>query len=144
MLEQYSKHSLHKMDQLVTMEKALERNRAEAKPKPSTPEPPRQRYRLSARYSPETLAEIVSRYAAGEPSTQLAKEYGIAKSSLSTLLAKTAPNPVVTGSFQRKKTRSANSDPKAWLFVLSRRPSVAATVRFRLFCPNVPKGTSKP
>jgi hypothetical protein len=71
-VEQYSKHSLHKMDQLVTLEKALERNRAEKKPKPRTSERPKQRYHLPDRYSPETLAEIVSRYAAGEPSTQLA------------------------------------------------------------------------
>ncbi|WP_431230479.1 hypothetical protein [Paenarthrobacter nicotinovorans] len=76
------------MDQLVTLEKALERNRAEKTQKTRTPEPPKQRYRLSDRYSAETLAEIVSRYAAGEPSTQLANEYGIAKSSLLTLLAK--------------------------------------------------------
>ncbi|QDG63992.1 hypothetical protein [Pseudarthrobacter sp. NIBRBAC000502771] len=46
----------------------------------------RQRYRLVDRLGPDALDQIVARYEAGEPTTTLSTEFGIAKSSLLRLL----------------------------------------------------------
>lgn len=57
--------------------------------KPRQEKSPRktQRYRLSDRFTPEELAQLVARYQAGEMSTALAREKGIAKSTFLRLLA---------------------------------------------------------
>lgn len=47
---------------------------------------PTQRYRLTDRFTPEELDQLVARYKAGETSTALARESGIAKSTFLRLL----------------------------------------------------------
>lgn len=83
-LTQYSKRAFHKLPQLEAVAaatKQLDKNqqwRPRQEPKP--------RYRLDDRLGSETLDQIVARYEAGEPTTALAAEHGIAKSSLLRLL----------------------------------------------------------
>ena len=48
---------------------------------------PTQRYRLTDRFTPDELNQLVARYQAGEMSTALAKESGIAKTTFLRLLA---------------------------------------------------------
>ncbi len=48
---------------------------------------PTQRYRLTDRFTPDELNQLVARYQAGEMSTALAREQGIAKSTFLRLLA---------------------------------------------------------
>ena len=84
----YSKHGRHKMDQLMTIGVALERMDAgHPKPRPQQTVGKTQRYRLSDRFTPDELAQLVARYQAGEMSTRLAREHGIAKSTFLRLLA---------------------------------------------------------
>lgn len=49
---------------------------------------PSHRYRIADRFTPEELSRFVARYQAGEMSTALAREAGIAKSTFLRLLAK--------------------------------------------------------
>lgn len=58
-----------------------------ARPRPSQAIPKTQRYRIADRFSPDELAQLVARYEAGEMSTALARECGIAKSTFLRLLA---------------------------------------------------------
>ncbi|NWL12132.1 hypothetical protein DM793_12650 [Paenarthrobacter nitroguajacolicus] len=46
-----------------------------------------QRYRLTDRFTADELAQLVARYRAGEMSTALAREHGIAKSTFLRLLS---------------------------------------------------------
>lgn len=84
----YSKQGLHKMDQLMTIAAWIERMDAgHIKPRPSLSPPKTQRYRITDRFTVDELAELVARYQAGEMSTTLARENGIAKSTFLRLLA---------------------------------------------------------
>ena len=58
-----------------------------AKPRPQQATRKTQRYRLADRFTMEELAQLVARYQAGEMSTALAREHGIAKSTFLRLLA---------------------------------------------------------
>ncbi|MET3810237.1 helix-turn-helix domain-containing protein [Arthrobacter sp. UYEF3] len=76
------------MDQLTTIAAALERMDAgHTKPRPLQASPKTQRYRIADRFSSDELAQLVARYQAGEMSTTLARECGIAKSTFLRLLA---------------------------------------------------------
>lgn len=57
------------------------------KPRPQQPTRKMQRYRLADRFTADELDELVARYQAGEMSTALAREKGIAKSTFLRLLA---------------------------------------------------------
>ncbi|MEV8180548.1 hypothetical protein [Specibacter sp. NPDC078692] len=87
-LAQYSRQANHKLDQLAAVRMALERLKVgKIQARPSSTDRHSQRYRIADRFSREELAAIASRYQAGEYSTDLAKEHGIAKSTLLRLLA---------------------------------------------------------
>lgn len=67
---------------------ALERMDAgHIKPRSPRAIPKTQRYRIADRFTPDELAQFVARYQAGEMSTALARECGIAKSTFLRLLA---------------------------------------------------------
>lgn len=83
-LTQYSRHALHKMHQLEAVAAATKQLDKNEQWRPR--QDPKPRYRLADRLGPEILDRIVERYKAGEPTTALAAEYGIAKSSLLRLL----------------------------------------------------------
>lgn len=84
----YSKHGCHKMDQLATIAVALKRmDSGQTRPRPTQLMPKTQRYRVADRFSSDELAQLVARYQAGEMSTTLARECGIAKSTFLRLLA---------------------------------------------------------
>lgn len=72
---------MRQLDAVAAATKQLDKNekwRPRQEPKP--------RYRITDRLSSDTLDHIVARYEAGEPTTALAIEYGIAKSSLLRIL----------------------------------------------------------
>jgi len=54
---------------------------------------PTHRYRLADRFTPDELNQLVARYQAGEMSTALTKESGIAKSTFLRLLAEYGVTP---------------------------------------------------
>lgn len=84
----YSKHGCHKIEQLTTVAAALKRiDSGHAKPRPQQAARKTYRYRLADRFTTEELAQLVARYQAGEMSTALARESGIAKSTFLRLLA---------------------------------------------------------
>lgn len=84
----YSKHGCHKVDQLATIAAALKRmDLGHIKPRSSQAMKKTQRYRFADRFTADELAQLVARYQAGEMSTALARESGIAKSSFLRLLA---------------------------------------------------------
>jgi DNA-binding NarL/FixJ family response regulator len=58
-----------------------------AKPRQTQVMPKTQRYRIADRFTSDELAQFVARYQAGEMSTALARECGIAKSTFLRLLA---------------------------------------------------------
>ncbi|MNR22446.1 hypothetical protein D3C85_1393960 [compost metagenome] len=60
---------------------------AELRRPPAKKPRPAQRYRLTDRFTAEELDQLVTRYKAGETSTALAREGGIAKSTFLRLLA---------------------------------------------------------
>lgn len=57
------------------------------KQRPSLATPKTQRYRITDRFTADELGQLVARYQAGEMSTTLARENGIAKSTFLRLLA---------------------------------------------------------
>ncbi|MDZ4352726.1 MAG: helix-turn-helix domain-containing protein [Arthrobacter sp.] len=72
----------------MTIAAALERMDAgHIKPRPPQAIPKAQRYRITDRFTSDELAQFVDRYRAGEMSTALARECGIAKSTFLRLLA---------------------------------------------------------
>jgi transposase len=76
------------MDQLVTIAAAFERmDASHIKPSPPSATARAERYRIADRFSQGELAQLVARYQAGEMSTSLARESGIAKSTFLRLLA---------------------------------------------------------
>lgn len=73
---------------MTTIAAAMERmDSGQSKPRPPQPVRKTQRYRLTDRFTPEELDQLVTRYKAGETSTTLAREGGIAKSTFLRLLA---------------------------------------------------------
>ncbi|GAB3275644.1 hypothetical protein GCM10027449_14590 [Sinomonas notoginsengisoli] len=87
-LTHYSKRARHYLEQYEAIQTALNNQPPDTTPTHSAVAPPvpRQRYRLADRLGGDTLDKLVARYEAGEPTTALAAEYGIAKSSLLRLL----------------------------------------------------------
>jgi DNA invertase Pin-like site-specific DNA recombinase len=84
----YSNRASFKIDKLNIIRDALNQIDAAELRRPPTKKPrPSQRYRLTDRFTPEELNQLVARYKAGEPSTALARESGIAKSTFLRLLA---------------------------------------------------------
>lgn len=84
----YSKQRYHKMEQLTTVAAELKRiDAGRTRPRPQQTARPTQRYRLTDRFTPDELNQLVARYQAGEMSTALAREQGIAKSTFLRLLA---------------------------------------------------------
>ncbi|MEV8180546.1 helix-turn-helix domain-containing protein [Specibacter sp. NPDC078692] len=76
------------MNQLSTVRIALDHLRTgKIQARPATSNRRSQRYRIADRFTPDELTAIVTRYQAGEYSTDLAKEHDIAKSTLLRLLA---------------------------------------------------------
>ncbi len=83
----YSNRASFKIDKLNIIRDALDRiDAAELRRPPAKKPRPAQRYRLADRFTPEELDQLVTRYEAGETSTALAREYGIAKSTFLRLL----------------------------------------------------------
>jgi transposase-like protein len=84
----YSNRASFKIDKLNIIRDALDRIDAAELRRPPTKKPrPAQRYRLTDRFTPDELNQLVARYQAGETSTALARESGIAKSTFLRLLA---------------------------------------------------------
>lgn len=72
----------------MTIAGALERlDAGHTKPRPAQAIPKTQRYRIADRFCSDELTQLVARYQAGEMSTDLAHECGIAKSTFLRLLA---------------------------------------------------------
>ncbi|MCO4273050.1 hypothetical protein NG701_01140 [Pseudarthrobacter sp. HLT3-5] len=73
---------------MMTIAAAMKRmDSGHAKPRPQHATRKTQRYRLTDRFTVEELAQLVARYQAGEMSTALAREKGVAKSTFLRLLA---------------------------------------------------------
>lgn len=86
-LAHYSKRARHYLQKFDAVQAALESQVADtANTVPSTRKLNRQRYRLVDRLGSDVLDQIVARYEAGEPTTTLSGEFGIAKSSLLRLI----------------------------------------------------------
>ena len=86
-LAHYSKRARHYLQRFDAVQAALETQTADTiNPVLAATRLSRQRYRLVDRLGPDTLDQIVARYEAGEPTTALSAEFGIAKSSLLRLL----------------------------------------------------------
>lgn len=84
----YSNRASFKIDKLNIIRDALDQiDAAELRRPPAKKPHPAQRYRLTDRFTPEELDQLVTRYKAGETSTALARESGIAKSTFLRLLA---------------------------------------------------------
>jgi DNA invertase Pin-like site-specific DNA recombinase len=84
----YSNWASFKIDKLNVIRNALDRIDAADLRRPPAKKPrPSQRYRLTDRFTTEELDQLVTRYQAGEASTALARESGIAKSTFLHLLA---------------------------------------------------------
>jgi hypothetical protein len=83
----YSNQARWTIDKLDTIRDALDRIDAGKLRRSPTKSPrPTHRYRLTDRFTPDELNQLVARYQAGEMSTALAKESGIAKSTFLRLL----------------------------------------------------------
>lgn len=86
-LQAYSRQGRHKVDKLSTVRNAISRLEGVKTQQERTPNRHHsRRYRITDRFTPDELAAVAARYQAGEYSTNLAKEYGIAKSTLLKLL----------------------------------------------------------
>ena len=84
----YSNRASFKIDKLNIIRDALDQIDAAELRRPPVKKPrPTQRYRLTDRFTAEELDQLVTRYKAGETSTALAGECGIAKSTFLRLLA---------------------------------------------------------
>lgn len=84
----YSNRASFKIDQMTTIAAAMKRmDSGQSRPRPPQPVRKTQRYRLADRFTADELAQLVARYQAGEMSTALAREQGIAKSTFLRLLA---------------------------------------------------------
>lgn len=83
----YSNRARWTIDKFDVIRDALDRIDAGKVRRPSKNPRPTQRYRLTDRFTPDELNQLVARYQAGEMSTALAKESGIAKSTFLRLLA---------------------------------------------------------
>lgn len=84
----YSKQRYHKMEQLTTIAAELKRiDAGRTRPRAQQATRPTDRYRLTDRFTPDELDQLVARYQGGEMSTALAKESGIAKTTFLRLLA---------------------------------------------------------
>jgi transposase-like protein len=84
----YSNRAGWTIDKFDVIRDALDRIDAGKTRRPPAKHPrPTQRYRLTDRFTPDELNQIVARYQAGETSTALARESGIAKSTFLRLLA---------------------------------------------------------
>lgn len=87
-LAQYSRRYSHKLNQLSAVRLALDHLKTgKIQPRPISNDRRSQRYRIADRFTPVELTAIVARYQSGEYSTDLAKEYDIAKSTLLRLMA---------------------------------------------------------
>ena len=84
----YSNRARWTIDKFDVIRDALDRiDAAELRRPPAKKPRPTQRYRLTDRFTPEELDQLVTRYKAGETSMALADESGIAKSTFLRLLA---------------------------------------------------------
>lgn len=84
----YSNRARWTIDKFDAIRDALDRiDAAELRRPPAKKLHPAQRYRLVDRFTAEELDQLVTRYKAGEASTELARESGIAKSTFLRLLA---------------------------------------------------------
>ena len=84
----YSNRARWTIDKFDVIRDALDRiDAAELRRPPAKKPRPTQRYRLTDRFTPEELDQLVTRYKAGETSMALAGESGIAKSTFLRLLA---------------------------------------------------------
>jgi len=90
----YSNRARWTIDKFDVIRDALDRiDAAELRRSPAKKPRPVQRYRLTDRFTADELDRLVARYKAGEPSTVLAREYGIAKSTFLRLLAERGVGP---------------------------------------------------
>lgn len=109
-LADYSKRARFKLDELSTVRDALDRIDAGKIRRPHARiHHPSQRYRLTDRFTPDELNQLVARYQAGEMSAALAKESGIAKSTFLRLLAERSVRARVT----QANGRTGREDPAA-------------------------------
>ena len=84
----YSNRARWTIEKFDVIRDALDRIDAAELRRPPTKKPrPTQRYRLTDRFTPDELDQLVARYKAGETSTALARESGIAKSTFLRLLS---------------------------------------------------------
>jgi DNA invertase Pin-like site-specific DNA recombinase len=84
----YSNRARWTIDKFDVIRDALDRIDAGKFRRPVAKSPrPTQRYRLTDRFTTEELDQLVTRYKAGETTTALARESGIAKSTFLRLLA---------------------------------------------------------
>ena len=84
----YSNRARWTIDKFDAIRDALDRiDAAELRRPPAKKHRPAQRYRLTDRFTPDELDQLVTRYKACESSTALARESGIAKSTFLRLLA---------------------------------------------------------
>ncbi|QSZ50100.1 hypothetical protein AYX22_17935 [Arthrobacter sp. D5-1] len=84
----YSNRASWTIDKLDVIRDALDRiDAAELRRPPAKKPRPAHRYRLTDRFTPDELNQLVARYQAGEMSTALAKESGISKTAFLRLLA---------------------------------------------------------
>ena len=84
----YSNRAKWTIDKFDVIRDALDKIDAAELRRPPTKKPrPTQRYRLTDRFTPDELDQLVARYKAGETSTALARESGIAKSTFLRLLS---------------------------------------------------------
>ena len=84
-LAHYSKRARHYLQKFDAVQTALEIQAADTV-NTASPTKRLERYRLVDRLGTDALDRIVARYEAGEPTTTLSAEFGIAKSSLLRLL----------------------------------------------------------
>ncbi|MHA7141063.1 hypothetical protein ACX80T_05985 [Arthrobacter sp. Sr33] len=83
----YSNRARWTIDRFDVIRDALDRIDAGKLRRPPAKTPrPTQRYRLTDRFTPDELNQLVARYQAGEMSAALAREQGIAKSTFLRLL----------------------------------------------------------
>jgi DNA invertase Pin-like site-specific DNA recombinase len=84
----YSNRARWTIDKFDVIRDALDRiDAGKARRPPANKPHPTGRYRLTDRFTTEELNQLVARYKAGETSTALARESGIAKSTFLRLLA---------------------------------------------------------
>lgn len=84
----YSNRAIRTIDKFDVIRDALDRiDAGKLRRPPAKHQRPTQRYRLTDRFTPDELNQLVARYKAGETSTALACESGIAQSTFLRLLA---------------------------------------------------------